>query len=575
VQAFPALRAAEVSVTRSQLHALLAAAARDARIRYVQPLSPPRRFQRLRNDPLLRTINPTINAPYEWEFAASRVDRALNITLGSPNIVVGIVDSGVADVPDLRGKVDSRWYFTGRVDGGDDVLGHGTAIASIIAANNDDAFGMAGFGGAAHVISFRDDNLSDESIAIATTKLVSLGVRVINISAGGRRQSSAMLLDALNKAAVAGVLVVSSAGNDTLNMVSHPAADLQPSGGGQSYGLAVGATDFDGTRAMFSNQGEHLSLVAPGNYQGNACYGVLAALSPVARAWDSTCYPTFLSDDGARYTYAAGTSFAAPEVAGAAALVWAAAPTLKNFQVATILKRTARRDVSGLWNTSVGWGRLDVAAALEDATGRSSADVLSISGFAVQRGLDSRQRLRALGEVTWSDGIAPDTASAACSASVNGTPLVTVEQAIAGGSLSCAWEKRPGLDNSTLTGSVTVTDTPTGTTATQPFTARLGDLTPPTARALHAKGTWGEKVALPFSGTEDTGTAAGVAVVRRNGRTITTVRGSFTAIRPSAVYSLAWKAPSRKTAGAYSFCVRLVDRGGNQSPQSCAAISLG
>jgi subtilisin family serine protease len=574
VQTFAELRAAEVSVTRAQVHDLLASAARDARIRYVEPLSATRRLQRLRNDPLLRSINPTINAPYEWEFASSRVDRALNISTGSPNIVVGIVDSGVADVPDLRGKVDSRWYYMGRVDGGDDTVGHGTAVASIIAANNDDGFGMAGFGGASHIISFRDTELSDESIAIATTKLVSLGVRVINISAGGRRQSAAMLLDALTKAANAGVLVVSSAGNDSLNMISHPAADLQPPGGGLSYGLAVGAANFDGTRASFSNQGERLSLLAPGNYAGT-CYGVLAALSPVARAWDTSCYPTFPGDDGARYTYAAGTSFAAPEVAGAAALVWSAAPNLKNFEVATILKRSARHDVSGQWNSQIGWGRLDVAAALEDATGRSSADVLGISGFSVQRGLDARHRLRAQGEVAWADGVAPDTATATCAASVNGVVLRTAEQSLSGGTLSCSWETTAGLDDRTLTGTVVVTDGPTGVTATLPFTAKLGDLTPPIVRALHATGKWGGKVALPFGGNEDTGVAAAGAVVRRNGKAVASVHGSFAAIRPSGTYSLAWKAPKRRTSGAYSFCVRLVDRGGNQSPPSCASISLG
>ena len=191
VETFPALHAAEVSVDSKQLHALLATAASDPRIRYVAPLEPPRHLERLRNDPMLRTLNPKIDAPYEWEFAASRVDAALNLSPGSPTVLVGIIDSGVADIPDLTDKIASRWYYTGRVDSGDDLVGHGTAVASIIAANNDDGFGMAGFGGATRVISFRDDILSDESIAIAATKLVSLGVRIINISAGVRKDQFA------------------------------------------------------------------------------------------------------------------------------------------------------------------------------------------------------------------------------------------------------------------------------------------------------------------------------------------------------------------------------------------------
>ena len=328
-----------MSLDPRQLRALLVNAAADARIRYVEPMSAPRELQRLRNDPMLRTINPTIGAPYEWEFATSRVDSALNLTPGSPTVVVGVIDSGVADIPDLSGKIASRSYFTGPVDSGDDLVGHGTAVASIVAANDDDGFGMAGFGGATRVISFRDDLLSDESIAM-TTKLVSLGVRIINISAGGRRVSSPLLQDAIQKAIASGVLIVGSAGNDGLDVVSYPASNLQPPGGGLSYGLAVGATNFDGTRAAFSNQGTHLSLVRRATTRAAA-----TACSWRSRRSRTTgtarCYPTFPGDGGARYTYAAGTSFSAPEVSGAAALVWAAAPLLKNFEVAEILKRTA------------------------------------------------------------------------------------------------------------------------------------------------------------------------------------------------------------------------------------------
>jgi subtilisin family serine protease len=61
------------------------------------------------------------------------------------------------------------------------------------------------------------------------------------------------------------------------------------------------------------------------------------------------------------FGWASGTSFAAPEVAGAAALVWGANPSLTARQVATVLKQSA----SGrAWNPELGWGRLDAAAAV-------------------------------------------------------------------------------------------------------------------------------------------------------------------------------------------------------------------
>jgi subtilisin family serine protease len=76
-----------------------------------------------------------------------------------------------------------------------------------------------------------------------------------------------------------------------------------------------------------------------------------------------SCYPTWDGKGGALYAYVSGTSFAAPEVAGAAALVWAARPNLRNYQVADILKQTARR--VGGWSPTSGYGVLDAGAAVE------------------------------------------------------------------------------------------------------------------------------------------------------------------------------------------------------------------
>jgi subtilisin family serine protease len=106
----------------------------------------------------------------------------------------------------------------------------------------------------------------------------------------------------------------------------------------------------DGTRADFSNTGTYLSLAAPGD-------NVFAAESadsdwPHAQPpWASPGY----------YGWASGTSFASPEVAGAAALVWGANPGLTSRQVAEVLKQSAS---GGTWNPELGWGSLDAAAAV-------------------------------------------------------------------------------------------------------------------------------------------------------------------------------------------------------------------
>src|SRR5262245_26093069 len=151
IRPIPALRAVEVSVDRAVLRRLLAVAPGERRIRYVSPDRAKRRVLELPDDPLLQTIDPLTAWPYEWQFAAARVDRALEFTPGDARVVVGIIDTGVTAVPDLAGKIDGLWRVApnGKVTAdslanGNDDIGHGTAVASLIAANVDDGFGMAG-----------------------------------------------------------------------------------------------------------------------------------------------------------------------------------------------------------------------------------------------------------------------------------------------------------------------------------------------------------------------------------------------------------------------------------------------
>jgi subtilisin family serine protease len=370
VRAFPQLRAAEVRVSRL----LVAGAARDRRIRYLSPLGGQRRLMATPNDPLLWAVDPWTHLPYEWQFGASHVDRALDLSSGSPTILVGTIDTGAADVPDLAGKIDQRWTVSrqGRLtrdSGAADFVGHGTAVASLIAANVDDGFGMAGFGGATHVIVIRAWAFTDVSTAAALMKLDSLGVRIVNMSFGGDAPEKPIMLDAIHKAAVDGMLLVAAVGNSA-HAVAHPAADLQPADGVQSYGLAVGASDAHGSLAFFSNAGTNLSLIAPGGYEG-PCTGVLVAVAPTATMFDPSCSSIWAGTGGALYTYAPGTSFSAPEVAGVAALIWSARPQLKNYQVADIIKQSAHRDAGG-WTPTMGCGALDAGAALELTVSRSS-----------------------------------------------------------------------------------------------------------------------------------------------------------------------------------------------------------
>lgn len=374
----PALRAVLAKVDAAQLHTLLTRGTRDPRIRYVSPIRENRDTQSVPNDPYVSTVDGTTKMPYEWAFLATHVDRALDFTKGDSHVVVGVIDSGVAQIPDLARKIDSRWNVSGgqitQVFDDNDDLGHGTGVASLIAANADDGLGLAGFGGDAHIIGVHAGIAGyfyDLDVAIALTKLVSLGVRIVNMSIGGKDPSEPMLVDAIHSAAAQNVLLVASAGNNNTD-VFWPAAEFQRDGGVRSYGLAVGATDGNGDRASFSswgsNWGRHLSIMAPGTY--SAYTGVVAAL-PLASPYQEL-FPTWADERNAQYAYLGGTSFASPEVAGVAALVWAANPELKNYQVADILKQSASRTAPD-WTPEMGCGTLDAGAALELATSRPAS----------------------------------------------------------------------------------------------------------------------------------------------------------------------------------------------------------
>ena len=289
-------------------------------------------------------------ASHEWQYYAVGLDRVpREVTAAAARIRIAVVDTG-ADLtsPALAGKVRASYDVrTGR-RGVQDRNGHGTFVASLAGGVDRKHSGFVGFGGAARLLIVKVANsmtFSDVAVAAGIVYAVRHGARIVNLSVAGRAPS-VVEEAALEYAARRGVLVVAAAGNDALagDPPEYPAALLQPVGsnGIGGLGLSVGASDSEGARAGFSEYGSFVSLVAP----GESVFG--------ARAASRTSYG-----------YASGTSFAAPEVAGVAALVWAADPKLSFRQVATILKQTASG--RGAWSPELGFGVVDAAAAVQRA----------------------------------------------------------------------------------------------------------------------------------------------------------------------------------------------------------------
>ena len=305
----------------------------------------------------------SVDVPYEWQYTASRVDQVPDAVLrAAAKFKIAVVDTG-CDVrqPDLAAKSPQVYSVVQRKNRSDvrDFYGHGTFVASLAAGSVTNAEGIAGFGGDARLlcvqVAHSDGSISDVDEAAGIVYAVKHGAKIINLSLGGL-EPSALESRAVRYAQRHGVLIVAAAGNEFHegNPIEYPAALLQPKGsdGRGGSGLSVGASTLKGERAYFSNTGSYVSLAAPGN-------DVFAALSGYSD-WSPASLP---GSRAGLYGFSSGTSFATPEVAGAAALVWAANPALSARQVAMIVKRSATG--RGAWTPTLGFGILDVAAAVE------------------------------------------------------------------------------------------------------------------------------------------------------------------------------------------------------------------
>jgi subtilisin family serine protease len=288
----------------------------------------------------------------EWQLQASHLDRVPDTVLRSAAAVkIAVIDTG-ADVtaPDLAAKSPQTWNTRTRSADVRDVNGHGTFVASLAATASGDAKLL--------VIKAGSDggSFTDSNEAAAITYAVDHGARILNLSVGGPTTSPTERR-AIRYAILHGALVVTAAGNEgqSGNPVEYPAALVQPVGsdGAGGAGLVVTASTADGRRASFANTGSWVSLAAPGVH----------VLGAVSNASSPLLFPrTRLPGVHGLYGYGSGTSFAAPLVSGAAALVWAANPSLTAQQVAQTLKATASGN--GIWTAELGFGVVNAAAAV-------------------------------------------------------------------------------------------------------------------------------------------------------------------------------------------------------------------
>jgi serine protease len=372
----------------------------------------------------------TANDPYfaqQWHYTDAtgglRLPDAWDKSTGL-GVVVAVIDTGYRPHADLSGQHLAGYDFISSATIGNDGNGrdsdpsdpgdwiaagecyagsparnsswHGTHVAGTLAARTNNSVGVAGVAYNAKMVPVRvlgkcGGYTSDIADAITWSSGGAVNgvpananrAMVLNLSLGGSGACNATTQSAIDGARSRGAVVVVAAGNANTDVSNVSPANC-------SGVIAVAATGKTGARASYSNYGTLIDVAAPG---GDGSYGVISTLN--------TGSSTAGSDNYAGYQ---GTSMATPHVAGVAALMFAAKPTLTPDQVESMLRSTAR--AFPVTCSGCGTGIVDATAAVnaaidtttstaptmsetESNNSSGTANLVSTSGITVHGVLDS------------------------------------------------------------------------------------------------------------------------------------------------------------------------------------------
>lgn len=343
----------------------------------------------------------------QWDFTGAngmRVPGAWDTSTGS-GVVVAVLDTGITSHPDLDANMlpgydfvadataardgggrdpnpqdEGDWYAAGEC-GSSQAAGsswHGTHVAGTIAAVTGNATGVAGVAPDAKVLPVRvlgkcGGMLSDIADAIVWASggpvqgapANPTPARVINMSLGGGGTCGSTYQNAINAAVGRGTTVVVAAGNESQDASASRPANC-------SNVVAVAASTPGGTLSYYSNYGSTVDLTAPGGDVRVAGGGILSTLNT------GTTTPA-----APRYASYQGTSMAAPHIAGLAALMASARPSMLPAEVESTLKQ-GTRPMPGGCSLGCGAGLSDAAATmglLSDAVPPPPGNLLANPGF--------------------------------------------------------------------------------------------------------------------------------------------------------------------------------------------------
>ncbi len=303
----------------------------------------------------LAELEKDINDPkagQQYSLKVTSVDKGWDAQMGTKDVVVAIIDSGVDTThPDLKAKLVPSWNTLDKNDNPKDDHGHGTHCAGIATAIADNGEGIAGVAPGVGLMSVKvldaKGRGSDATIAEGVVWAADHGAKVMSMSLGLYKRSK-VLEDALQYALDKDVVLVASAGNNNAENDHQSAPHLPSTHPGV---IEVAATDAKDQKARFSNFGKTVSVAAPG-------VDILSTL------------PTYNVGRDLNYGLMSGTSMASPFVAGLAGLVRSQFPNLKQAEVKAHIEKMADDLGNKGFDPYFGNGRVNGLKAVTSARGR-------------------------------------------------------------------------------------------------------------------------------------------------------------------------------------------------------------
>ncbi len=325
------------------------------------------RIRDLRRDPQVAYAEPNFirkpclapNDPgfeLQWHYRLINLPEAWDISTGSEEITVAVLDSGVlSNHPDLTGRLTEGYDFVSRIDNandgdgrdpdpedpGDDPEGenssfHGTHVTGTVGAATNNGNGVAGVTWNTRIMPLRvlgveggADSDILEAIRYAAGLSNSTGTvpdrpaRVLNMSFGGPGFSQTVQ-DAVLDARAEGAILVAAAGNGSTRRASYPASF--------DGVVSVSAVDLNLQLAPYSNFGSGIDVAAPGGDTGVDLNG---------DSFGDGVLSTLGDEQGDFfYRFFQGTSMAAPHAAGTFALMLAVNPNLTPADIDDLLTGT-------------------------------------------------------------------------------------------------------------------------------------------------------------------------------------------------------------------------------------------